>query len=76
VGALEMLAELRGYPLLTGARSRPAADLEAVAAAFIRLSDLALDLGPRLRSLDLNPLFVMARGEGVLAADALLVLNR
>jgi acyl-CoA synthetase (NDP forming) len=74
-GALEMLAELRGYPLLTGARGRPVADLEAVADALVGLSDLALDLGPRLRSLDVNPLFVMAPGEGVLAADALLVLN-
>jgi acyl-CoA synthetase (NDP forming) len=74
-GALEMLAELRGYPLLTGARGRPPADLEAVARTLVGLSDLALDLGPRLQSLDVNPLFVMGRGEGALAADALLVLN-
>lgn len=73
--ALAMLRELRGYPLLVGARGRPAADLAAVAEALVGLGRLALDLGPRLRSLDVNPLFVMPEGAGVLAGDAMAVLS-
>ncbi len=72
--ALAMLAELRVAPLLRGARGRPRADVEAAAAVLVRLGDLALDLGPRLRALDVKPLLVLPEGSGALAADALLVL--
>ncbi|HEX6548079.1 MAG TPA: acetate--CoA ligase family protein [Candidatus Dormibacteraeota bacterium] len=72
--AEEMLAELRGYPLLRGARGRPAADVKAAARAIAALGDLALDLGDRLLALDLNPLFVLPEGEGVLAGDVLFEL--
>jgi acyl-CoA synthetase (NDP forming) len=66
-----MLRELRGWPLLAGARGRPAADVEALACALVTLSDLATGLGPRLRALDVNPLLVRPAGGGVLALDAL-----
>lgn len=73
--ALAMLAELRVAPLLHGARGRPAADVGAVAQVLIQMGELALDLGPHLRALDINPLLVLPRGMGALAADALLVLE-
>ena len=72
--ARAMLEELRVAPLLHGARGRPEADVDAAAAALVCLGELALDLGPRLRELDVNPLLVLPRGGGVLAADALVVL--
>jgi acyl-CoA synthetase (NDP forming) len=72
--ALAMLGELRMAPLLRGARGRPPADVEAAAAVLVRLGELALDLGPRLLALDVNPLLVLPEGGGALAADALLVL--
>jgi acyl-CoA synthetase (NDP forming) len=73
--ARAMLEELRVAPLLHGARGRPPADVAAAADVLVRLGDLALDLGPRLRELDVNPLLVLPEGRGALAADALLVLR-
>ncbi|HEY4027475.1 MAG TPA: acetate--CoA ligase family protein, partial [Candidatus Dormibacteraeota bacterium] len=73
--ARAMLEELRVAPLLHGARGRPPADVAAAAQALVQLGELALDLGPRLRELDVNPLLVLPEGQGALAADALVVLN-
>lgn len=70
--AREMIAEIKGYPLLTGARGRPHADIEALADAIVKLSALAVDLKDHVAELDINPLFVMERGKGVKAADALI----
>jgi acyl-CoA synthetase (NDP forming) len=69
--ALAMLRELRGWPLLDGARGRPRADVRALVGALLALSDLALGLGPRLLALDVNPLLVRTEGGGVVALDAL-----
>jgi acyl-CoA synthetase (NDP forming) len=75
--AREMIEEIQGYPLLDGARGRPPADIEALADAIVRLSALAIDLQDSLAELDVNPLFVMERGAGVVAVDALVrVKNR
>ncbi len=70
--AREMIAEIKGYPLLTGARGRPHADIDALADAIVKLSALAVDLKDHVAELDINPLFVMERGQGVKAADALI----
>jgi acetate---CoA ligase (ADP-forming) len=74
--ARSMLEELRVAPLLHGARGRPQADVDAVAGVLVRLGELALDLGPRLRELDINPLLALPAGRGALAADALIVLDK
>ena len=68
-----MLGELRGYRLFDGVRGRPAADLEAAAAAIERLSWLAVDLAAELVELDINPLIVGERGSGAVVVDALIV---
>ena len=70
--AREMIEEIKGYPLLTGARGRPHADIEALADAIVKLSALAVDLQDHVAELDINPLFVMEKGKGVVAADALI----
>jgi len=70
--AHEMIAEIKGYPLLTGARGRAQADIDALADAIVKLSALAVDLKDHVAELDINPLFVMERGRGVKAADALI----
>ena len=64
-----MLNELRGRHLLQGT------DLAAAADALVRLGDIALGLGERLIAIDVNPLFVLAEGQGVLAGDALVELR-
>ena len=70
--ALDMIAEIKGYPVLTGARGAAYADIDALADAIVRLSALALDLKDHVAELDINPLFVFAEGKGVRAGDALI----
>jgi len=73
--AVDMLSELRGKAVLEGARGNPRADLHAAAACLVRLSRLAASHRDRIEAIDVNPLFVLADGEGVLAGDALVVLK-
>jgi acetate---CoA ligase (ADP-forming) len=66
-----MLGELRGLPLLQGARGTRPADLDAVAAAIAALAEAAVSLGGALRALEANPLWVS--GDQVEALDVLVV---
>jgi hypothetical protein len=70
-----MLGELRGLPLLQGARGTPPADLDAVAEAIAGLGHAALWLNGALhgalRALEVNPLWV--NGDQVEALDVLVV---
>jgi acyl-CoA synthetase (NDP forming) len=66
-----MLGELRGLPLLQGARGTPPADLDAVAEAIAGLGEVALGLGGTLRALEVNPLWV--NGDQVEALDVLVI---
>ena len=68
--AERMIRSLRGAPILLGARGRPPADIAALAAMLSRLSVFAAQAGPRLRSIDLNP--VLALPEGAYALDAVI----
>jgi acetyltransferase len=70
-GALEMIQETRGARLLEGFRGRPPADVDALAEALVRLSQLAIDLGDLITALDINPLMVLPRGSGVRAVDVM-----
>jgi acetate---CoA ligase (ADP-forming) len=74
VGADEverMLGELRGAAVLNGARGTGPVDVAAVAKAVAALADAALALGPGLRTIELNPLWV--NGSTVEALDVLVV---
>jgi hypothetical protein len=68
-----MLGELRGLPVLEGARGRRPADLDAVAEAITGLAATALSLGSALRALEVNPLWV--DGDQVEALDVLVVTD-
>ena len=70
-----MIASLQSYPLLTGFRGRPRADLDVLADAIVAFSQMVLELGDRLMEAEINPLFVLNEGSGVLAADGLAVLR-
>ncbi|MBI2317928.1 MAG: acetate--CoA ligase family protein, partial [Betaproteobacteria bacterium] len=67
--AREMLSSLRAKALLGAFRGKPARDVGAVARAVAGLSALFLDHRPWLSDLEVNPLIVMAEGEGVRAVD-------
>jgi acyl-CoA synthetase (NDP forming) len=63
-----LLQSLKIWPVLNGARSRPAVDVEALTDALIQLSWIAHTAGPRLLELDVNPMLVQQHG--VVALDA------
>jgi acetyltransferase len=73
-GAKAMLASLRAYPLLAGARGAEASDVGVLADCIERISWLAVDLRDRIAELDINPLRVLPRGRGARVVDALVVL--
>jgi acyl-CoA synthetase (NDP forming) len=69
--ARRMIEEIQSSSLLKGARGRPKADLRALTDTIMKVQRLALDLAGELAELDVNPL--LARPDGVVALDALLV---
>ena len=68
--AREMLRRLRGRRILDGMRGAPPADVDALAALLVAVSDFAAAAGGTLEALDLNPVIVHPRGEGVSVVDA------
>lgn len=69
-----MIRSIRAAPLLLGARGRKVADIGALARMLSRLSVFAHQAGPRLQSIDLNPVLAMPDGDGAYAVDAVLEL--
>ena len=71
--AREMIREIKGFSLLTGARGSAPADLDALEDTLLKVSRLAVELGDEIEEMEINPLFVLPVGEGVVAADALII---
>ena len=61
------LTELRSYPLLTGFRGRPAADIDALVSLVVTLTDAVV--GTDVVEVELNP--VLVGRHGAVAVDAL-----
>jgi acyl-CoA synthetase (NDP forming) len=72
--ALAMARELVTWPLLDGFRGRPKADVKELAAAIVAFSHMAAQLRDRLIEAEINPIFVLPEGQGVRAADGVVVL--
>lgn len=71
--AREMISEIRGYPLLLGARGRNPSDIDALADAVSRLSQFAAVYRDDIQSLDLNPFIVLPKGRGAVTVDARII---
>ena len=71
----DALTGLRSAPLLQGFRGKPAADITATVDAILAVQQYAISNSQALVELDVNPLLIGAQGEGVYAADALIVLE-
>ena len=69
-----MARSLKTWPLLNGYRGRPVADVEALAQTIVAFSHMAAQLGERLLEAEINPVFVLPQGQGVRAADGVVVL--
>ena len=65
--ALDMIARGQGAKLLRGFRGKPPADVDALADALVRVSQMAVHLEAALAELDINPLMVLPAGQGVKA---------
>jgi acetyltransferase len=72
--AREMIQEVKGTRLLQGFRGQPPADVEALTQILLRISHVGMQCEREIQELDLNPLVVLPRGQGVKAVDALVVL--
>jgi len=64
--ALEMISDIRGYPILKGIRGRKPADIEAIAHVLVSVSEMAQK--ENIIELDINPLIVNECG--AVAVDA------
>ncbi|MFA6033325.1 MAG: acetate--CoA ligase family protein, partial [Myxococcota bacterium] len=71
--AISMIGSLAGYSLLAGCRGRPGTDIEALASAVVRVSQLISSV-PQIESMDINPVIVYPKGLGAVAVDARMVL--
>lgn len=69
-----MITGIRSAKLLTGARGEPPKDIDAVREALRRVSALVTDFEV-ITEMDINPLTVMDRGEGVFSLDARFSFN-
>lgn len=72
--AMDMIHEIRSFPLLSGARGSKIADIDAIARYLVQLSQLALDF-PEFLELDINPLMVDEPGKGAMAVDCRIVID-
>ena len=62
--AKRALENLKGAKVFSGVRGAAAADIDAVAEMASKLSWLAYDLRDEIAELDLNPVVVLAKGQG------------
>ncbi|HEY7823497.1 MAG TPA: acetate--CoA ligase family protein, partial [Acidimicrobiia bacterium] len=69
VDAHEMVRDTQSYRLLEGYRNSPKGDVEALEEALRRVSALIVAV-PELMEMDMNPVKVLAPGEGVVVVDA------
>jgi acetyl-CoA synthetase (ADP-forming) len=65
--ALEMITELKAYPVLKGYRNRPPADIDALVEILLKVSKLVIER-PEIRGVDLNPILVYEKGAKVVDA--------
>ncbi len=71
--AKDMLHEIKGKPLLDGARGRPKVNEKQLVDILMKVSDLVYK-NPDIQEMDLNPL--MATESGVVAVDARMILKK
>ncbi|TRO46833.1 acetyl-CoA synthetase [Candidatus Bathyarchaeota archaeon] len=70
--AKEMISEVKAYPILTGYRGQPPADIDALIKILLKVSNLVMD-HQEIKELDLNP--VMIYEKGVKTVDARIILE-
>ena len=69
--ALDIIASLKIYPILNGARGQKKYDIKGLAKALVNLARLANE-HPEIKEFDINPLFVFT--DGVSAGDVRIIV--
>ena len=70
--AQEMIQEIKGYPLLQGYRGKESANIPALVEMILKISKL-VEENPKIKELELNPIFAYANG--AVAVDARIILE-
>jgi hypothetical protein len=73
--AVEMMKEIRAYPLLLGVRGEERKDIDTVVDAILRLATV-IRRCPGISDIEVNPLVVYDEGEGAVAVDARVLLAK
>jgi acyl-CoA synthetase (NDP forming) len=68
------LLDLKQAAILKGWRGSPALDVAALAELIVTIGRIMTG-NPRIREIDLNPVIVHPEGEGVVALDALMLVE-
>jgi acyl-CoA synthetase (NDP forming) len=71
--ALALIHRLKAAAVFGSYRGTPPADTEALADLMVKLSQFAFDHADDIAEVDLNPVIVHDKGEGVTVVDALIV---
>lgn len=74
--AREMISEVRLSKMLTGFRNKARGDIDKLAEAIVSMSRLALRTGSPIVDAEINPLIVREQGNGVVAVDAVVRVER
>jgi acyl-CoA synthetase (NDP forming) len=72
---LRALGALNCASLFNGFRGAPLADLSAAADAILNVAEMVKNDPGAIVELDINPLMLLAEGQGVVAADAYIILS-
>jgi acyl-CoA synthetase (NDP forming) len=70
----EMIAEIKGYPLLTGIRGEKPKDIGTIKDILAKISDIAID-NPEIKEIDLNPVIVHEEGAAIVDSRIILAEN-
>ena len=73
--AQALVDRLKGKAMLTGLRGKGPYDIDALVDAIVALSRMAWDGQGVIEQVDINPLLVLPKGQGVKALDALFVIR-
>jgi acetyltransferase len=74
--ANKMFSEIRGAPILAGARGESPRDRKALADVICKYSAMILDLQDEVSESDANPVLVYEEGKGLKVVDARIILKK
>ncbi len=73
--SLKMLSDIKGAPILEGARGEAPRDRKALSEVLSRYSQMITDLSDEVSESDANPVIVYEEGDGVTIVDARIILK-